>query len=197
VKAHRWSRGIAPLTLNVACTWWVVSLKLGCLTPDRTEVLLEQEAGWAYRESLDVFGKVANLTPTEIQNPARLARSIVTATLTLSRFLVSCLQAYPVNSKTNETESLKRLMKVSGRKCFVEVCSSTFRILIVLVGGHCINEFQNWPQWFIITTLTQTVKPTPHNVNCFDSADKHSIAHLRLQDVRLVDQKFYIRVRMW
>jgi len=197
VKAHRWSRGIAPLTLKVACTRWVVSLKPGRFNPDRTEVLFEQKAVWAYREILDVFGKGANLTPTEIRNPDLPVRSIVTVTPTLSRFLVSCLQAYFLNSKTNETERLKCLMKVRGRKCFIEVCSSISRILIVLVGGHCINEFQNWPQWFIIITLTQTVKPTQHNVNRFGSADKHSIKHLRLQDVQLVDQTLYIRIRMW
>lgn len=98
---------------------------------------------WAYRESLDVFEKGANLTHTEIRNPDLLARSIVTVTPTLSRFLVTCLQGYSVNGKTNETESLKCLAKVRGRKCFIEVCCPTSRILIVLVGGHCINEFQN------------------------------------------------------
>lgn len=64
---------------------------------------------------MDVFGKGANLTPTEIRNPARLARSIVTVLPTLSRFPVSCLQAYSVKSKTNESESLKCFMKVRGR----------------------------------------------------------------------------------
>ena len=95
------------------------------------------------RESGRFWKRGEYLTPTEIRNPDRLARSIVTVTTTLYRFLVCCLHAYFVNSKTNETECLKCFMKVRGVKCFIEVCSSTFRILIVRVGGHCINKFQN------------------------------------------------------
>lgn len=61
------------------------------------------------------FWKRGESQPYRDSKPGPSSPSIVTVLPTLSRFPVTCLQAYSVNSKTNETESLKCLIKVRGR----------------------------------------------------------------------------------
>ena len=85
MMARRESGDMAPLSLNLCCSWrLVVNIKLRSFYPrGRTSIPIEVEAGWApgpFWEWLEM-----RYSPTGICNPDRPARSVVTVVTELRR----------------------------------------------------------------------------------------------------------------